>query len=59
MEMTEREINVEFDSIILTKTPLERNEPTDEKYLLRRLNLREYFKDCRRIVSVHQSYAKK
>ena len=58
-KMSEKEINVEFDSIILQKTPIERNEPTDEKYYLRRLNLREYFRDLRRILSVHKSYAKK
>ena len=58
--MSEKEINIAFDKIILKKTPFEEHfEDTDEKYYLRRLNLREYFRDLRRIISVHKSYAKK
>ncbi len=54
--MSEKEINIAFDKIIMGKTSFEKEELTDEAYFLRRLYLREYFRDLRRIVAVHKTF---
>jgi len=55
-EMTDAAVDTAFDKIIMQKSEMEVAEETEEPYFLRRLHMRDYFKDLKRVVSTHKSF---
>ena len=51
--LSEEEIDVEFDKLILAKTEFEETEPTELNYYKRRLYMREYLGDLRKVITVY------
>ena len=54
--LSEEEIRIEFDKIIMKKMPIELEEQDEEPYFLRRLHMRDYFREIRTVILTHKSF---
>jgi anion-transporting ArsA/GET3 family ATPase len=54
LTLSEEEVDIKFDDIILEKTEFEHTEPSELGFYKRRLYMRQYLGDLRKVISVYK-----